>query len=593
MSTQTATQTASRGQGNRAGNRGKGVADAVGVAAIAETHRRRTAGTKGLFKLFRPSLKRRRSCLWVKAKLPRMTMPPPFKRARNVLDLCGAGQILFCSTMQPQDLSCLRLTLKALYKKTECTFCKRLLNAITRTGSPNVPHLYGVPDALFSSFTSEAIPFKDSLLEIYFETEDMMQETLILLRFNCPDPDCSYIGAGWGDLSIHIRGVHKKNLCNVCVKNKKVFAHEHYLYTRNELAIHLPSMLSRHHSGKQPAKAQIEGGIHPLCEFCNECFFSDDELYAHLREHHEECFVCKRNGVVHQYRRREAFGGNLTGAAPANNNGKAPADRASTSSRSSVGEDDANRTPAYISRIKVLAANPANAVRAMKVATRSYASNECGARDLILTTWNVLDRDLERTSSVINAFVETLTDEEKKQDLLGKWKGFEIELTLFLLAKTRVPRIDSGGSWRRLRCDYLWSRHKRQASDCTRAQRSSRQVWDRVAQAASSSSSRQARPQVAQDRFPALGSSNAAANIAAPAPIPPFRQGQRNTPWSTNGGTSGSRPPSTTVVPRPSSQNVNSNTKRAPPPSYQKALSLVFLATTTGDKNTKSVGMCP
>lgn len=68
------------------------------------------------------------------------------------------------------------------------------------------------PDALFSSFTSESIPFKDSLLEIYFETEDMMQETLILLRFNCPDPDCSYIGAGWGDLSIHIRGVHKKNL---------------------------------------------------------------------------------------------------------------------------------------------------------------------------------------------------------------------------------------------------------------------------------------------------------------------------------------------------------------------------------------------
>lgn len=78
----------------------------------------------------------------------------------------------------------------------------------------------------------------------------------------------------------------------------------------------------------------------------------------------------------------------------------------------------------------MLAANPANAVRAMKVATRSYTSNECGARDLILTTWNVLDRDLERTSSVINAFVETLTDEEKKQDLLGKWKGFEIEVIL-------------------------------------------------------------------------------------------------------------------------------------------------------------------
>ena len=47
-------------------------------------------------------------------------------------------------------------------------------------------------------------------------------------------------------------------------------------------------------------KESPEGGVHPLCQFCRECFFGDDELYAHMRERHEECFICKRNGVRDQ-----------------------------------------------------------------------------------------------------------------------------------------------------------------------------------------------------------------------------------------------------------------------------------------------------
>lgn len=58
------------------------------------------------------------------------------------------------------------------------------------------------------------------------------------------------------------------------------------------------------------------------------------------------------------------------------------------------------------------------------------------------------------------------------------------------------------------------------------AQRSSRQVWDRVAQAADSSSPR---------TFPALRSTT-------PLPAPAFRQAQRTTPWSAS-ASSGFRPP--------------------------------------------------
>lgn len=88
-------------------------------------------------------------------------------------------------------------------------------------------------------------------------------------------------------------------ISDLCIRFKKVFAHEHALYDPNVLPIHLPSMVRGHRRDHHKSQ-QVEGGIHPLCEFCRECFFSDDELYAHMREKHEECFVCKRNEVKDQ-----------------------------------------------------------------------------------------------------------------------------------------------------------------------------------------------------------------------------------------------------------------------------------------------------
>lgn len=68
------------------------------------------------------------------------------------------------------------------------------------------------------------------------------------------------------------------------------------------------------------------------------------------------------------------------------------------------------------------------AVPAVKAAIRGYRASEATARDLILTIWNVLDRNLDYTASVLNAFVDLLEEEEKKQDVLGSWRGFAIEV---------------------------------------------------------------------------------------------------------------------------------------------------------------------
>lgn len=85
---------------------------------------------------------------------------------------------------------------------------------------------------------------------------------------------------------------------DLCIQHKKIFSHEHILYPLKTLPVHLPSMHYR--PSKTALKESVNGGIHPLCEFCRECFFGDDELHTHMRERHEECFICKSNEIIQQ-----------------------------------------------------------------------------------------------------------------------------------------------------------------------------------------------------------------------------------------------------------------------------------------------------
>ncbi len=86
------------------------------------------------------------------------------------------------------------------------------------------------------------------------------------------------------------------------------------------------------------------------------------------------------------------------------------------------------RHVAFISRLESLAPNP-TAVSAVGAAIRSFRVAESGARDFILTVWNVMDRNLEHTASIINAFVDFLDEEERKLSILSSWKGFVVEVT--------------------------------------------------------------------------------------------------------------------------------------------------------------------
>ncbi|RXK42341.1 hypothetical protein M231_00331 [Tremella mesenterica] len=144
--------------------------------------------------------------------------------------------------------------------------------------------------------------YTDAKLGLVFEDEDMMEATLLLLRFNCPYSDCPYIAKSWKDLSHHTLSDHALAICMICARQLSRFAHEQALYPPHLLGIHNPEKLARTQKPPRPrGQREIEmvagwDPPHPMCEFCHEAFFGPDELFKHMRTKHEECEVCKSLG---------------------------------------------------------------------------------------------------------------------------------------------------------------------------------------------------------------------------------------------------------------------------------------------------------
>ena len=82
---------------------------------------------------------------------------------------------------------------------------------------------------------------------------------------------------------------------DLCTRNKKVFTHEHTLFTKEELRKH-----ERHGDDKPGAVNQSGFKGHPECGFCHQRFYGDDELYAHCRDRHERCHICDRRNSNRQ-----------------------------------------------------------------------------------------------------------------------------------------------------------------------------------------------------------------------------------------------------------------------------------------------------
>ncbi|KID84294.1 Zinc finger, RING/FYVE/PHD-type [Metarhizium guizhouense ARSEF 977] len=172
------------------------------------------------------------------------------------------------------------LRMRALYKTKDCAHC--------RTPAPFVIF---TDDAAkrFEDYTDNDITTTDSNIGIKYTNEDIVGDTVLLLRYNCPDESCDFAGLGWPDLHRHVKSVHRKRMCDLCTRNKKVFTHEHELFSDKELEKHM-----RRGDDKPGAADQTGFKGHPLCGFCGERFYDDDKLYEHCRMKHERCFICDR-----------------------------------------------------------------------------------------------------------------------------------------------------------------------------------------------------------------------------------------------------------------------------------------------------------
>ncbi|KAH8904914.1 hypothetical protein BR93DRAFT_979624 [Coniochaeta sp. PMI_546] len=172
------------------------------------------------------------------------------------------------------------LRLRALYKDKNCPHC--------RTPAPFVIFTDDNTKR-FGDYTAKDITSTDENIGIKYSNEDIVGDTVLLLRYNCPDDSCDFAGLGWPDLHRHVRSVHHKKMCDLCTRNKKVFTHEHELFADKELEKHM-----RKGDDKPGAADQTGFKGHPLCGFCGERFYDDDKLYEHCRNKHERCFICDR-----------------------------------------------------------------------------------------------------------------------------------------------------------------------------------------------------------------------------------------------------------------------------------------------------------
>jgi hypothetical protein len=171
------------------------------------------------------------------------------------------------------------LRMRALYKTKACAHCRT-----------EVPTVIFTDDAekRFEDYNTDGFFRNDGNMGICYEKQDIFEDTVVLLRYNCPDADCDEACLGWPDLHRHVRTKHQKVMCDLCTRNKKVFTHEHELFTPQELRQH-----ERTDTNRTSEQTGFKG--HPDCKFCKQRFYGDDELFVHLRDRHERCHLCDRN----------------------------------------------------------------------------------------------------------------------------------------------------------------------------------------------------------------------------------------------------------------------------------------------------------
>ncbi|ODV87144.1 hypothetical protein CANARDRAFT_179497, partial [[Candida] arabinofermentans NRRL YB-2248] len=163
---------------------------------------------------------------------------------------------------------------RALYNKKLCLVC--------RTENERTIFTEDIEVEEYSAISSSDIVTSVEKYGIDFTSFNCKLDTLNLLKYQCPLKQCKMeTFDNFKKLNEHVREKHDRQYCTLCANFKKAFISELKLYTTRQLQTH-------------QFKGDEEGFKgHPLCKFCSgKRFYSEDELFVHLREKHEKCHVC-------------------------------------------------------------------------------------------------------------------------------------------------------------------------------------------------------------------------------------------------------------------------------------------------------------
>ncbi|XP_021623273.1 E3 ubiquitin-protein ligase ZNF598 isoform X3 [Manihot esculenta] len=92
-------------------------------------------------------------------------------------------------------------------------------------------------------------------------------------------------------LMSHLFHQHRLFMCSLCLEGRKIFISEQKLYNRAQLNQHVKTGDSVV-DGSESERGGFMG--HPICEFCQNPFYGDNELYLHMSTEHFTCHICQR-----------------------------------------------------------------------------------------------------------------------------------------------------------------------------------------------------------------------------------------------------------------------------------------------------------
>eukprot|EP00092_Neocalanus_flemingeri_P038472 GFUD01041883.1.p1 GENE.GFUD01041883.1~~GFUD01041883.1.p1 ORF type:complete len:950 (+),score=279.37 GFUD01041883.1:209-3058(+) len=170
--------------------------------------------------------------------------------------------------------------MRVLCQRNECAICRQDL--------PKV--IYTLAELKFEDIKDNIYPM-DRKFKICFETEEIQNQYTAMLDHRCPVCKEKVLFKTFRQLDQHIRREHELYYCDLCVTNLRVFTHERKFYNRKQLV--------EHRRKGDPDDSSFKG--HPLCEFCDQRFIDNEELYKHLRKDHYFCHFCDADGFQYFY----------------------------------------------------------------------------------------------------------------------------------------------------------------------------------------------------------------------------------------------------------------------------------------------------